>query len=170
MNVRVSWNIIYVYIYICIGCFFVACFCYVSCAGNPGLPYSETTKVSGLFAATFGFKDDSARSTRWLGPMPQKVWQKHISSKQPAIFRAEHGLRNLEQLEQLEQLELMGLSFWIWHNLTMFNFDCRRSYKLYKLYRYIMIYTSWGDQVQPINLAWWCQIWSTMSIPRNGIV
>ncbi|CAL1160882.1 unnamed protein product [Cladocopium goreaui] len=25
--------------------------------------------------------------------MPQKVWQKHISSKQPAIFRAEHGLR-----------------------------------------------------------------------------
>jgi hypothetical protein len=45
--------------------------------------------------------------------MPQKVWQKHISSKQPAIFRGEHGLRNLEQLEQLEQLELMGLSFWI---------------------------------------------------------
>eukprot|EP00438_Fugacium_kawagutii_P005631 Skav235149 [mRNA] locus=scaffold1072:252596:254391:- [translate_table: standard] len=25
--------------------------------------------------------------------MPQQVWQKQISSKQPAIFRAEHGLR-----------------------------------------------------------------------------
>ena len=43
------------------------------------------------------FFDRSTRTGRRVRPMPQQVWQKHISSKQPAIFRAENGLRNLEQ-------------------------------------------------------------------------
>ena len=113
MKFRVSWSIMNEYIE---AADFVTCFWYGSCVRNLGLPYHSKQLKWVVFAATFGFKDDSDRSTRQV-PCRSRSGR---STSHPNSLPSSERRMAFETWNVLEQLEGVGTHglFRIWHDFN----------------------------------------------------